>query len=84
MSDTCVYIGASLTISSLDQLWGSSPNAIICFVSQEEQRWVVIDFVQELYKISLPLFSSCPAWCPHILSDTTLEGGRDFGAPRGT
>lgn len=47
------------------------------------------DFVQELCKISLPLFSSCPAWCLHILADITLEGGRDggggdVGVPRGT
>lgn len=47
------------------------------------------DFVQEHYKISLPLFSSCPAWCLRILADIALEGGRgggggDVGVPRGT
>lgn len=88
MSAARVYIVASLTISSLDQLSGSSPIAIICFVSQEEQK-LHGDSVEELCKISLPLFSSCSAWCLHILTDFTLEGGidgggRDVGVPRGT
>lgn len=47
------------------------------------------DFVQERCKISLPLFSSCHAWCLCILADIALEGGRDggggdVGVPRDT
>lgn len=54
------------------------PYCYTLLVSQEEQK-ISGDFVQELCKISLPLFSSCPAWCLHILADFTLEGGRDGG-----
>lgn len=48
MSATRAYIGAPLTISSLAQLCKSAPRAVICSVSEREQRWVV-----SLYQNSL-------------------------------